>query len=58
LGAAIYALAYFLQRPWIMPPAALVLAVIGFFVYNYSLGTMDQLLADHRDTLSETLCKA
>ncbi|HEY5331342.1 MAG TPA: hypothetical protein VIJ79_15780 [Acidobacteriaceae bacterium] len=58
VGAAIYAIGHFLHRPWIMPPAALVLAAIGFFVYNYSLGTMDQLLADHRDTLSETLCKA
>jgi ABC-2 type transport system permease protein len=57
VGAAIYAIGHFLHRPWIMPPAALVLAAIGFFVYNYSLGTMDQLLADHRDTLSETLCK-
>lgn len=57
-GAGIYATAHFLHKPWIMPPAALALAVIGFFVYTYSLGTMDQLLADHRDTLSETLCKA
>ncbi len=58
LGAGIYATAHFLHRPWIMAPAALVLAMIGFFVYRYSLGTVDQLLADHRDTLSETLCKA
>jgi len=58
LGAGIYAAAHFLDKPWIMAPAALVLAVIGFFVYRYSLGTVDQLLADHRDTLSETLCKA
>ena len=34
-----------------------LLAVIGFVVYVRSLRMMDQLLADHRDTLSETLCK-
>jgi len=56
-GAGIYAAAHFWDKPWIMPLAGLVLAVIGFFVYTYSLGTMDQLLADNRDTLSETLCK-
>jgi hypothetical protein len=32
--------------------------VVGFFIYVKSLGSMDKLLADHRDTLSETLCKA
>ena len=58
LGAGIYATAHFLHKPWIMAPAGLALAVIGFFVYRHSLATVDQLLADHRDTLSETLCKA
>ena len=51
VGAGIYAAAHFLHKPWMMTPAALVLAVIGFFVYRYSLGTLDQLLDDHRDTL-------
>jgi ABC-2 type transport system permease protein len=58
LGAGVLAAGRFLDKPWLMPTAMLVLAVIGFFIYSWSLGTMDKLLADHRDTLSETLCKA
>lgn len=57
VGAGVMTLAWFLHKPWILPPAMLALAVAGFFVYKHSLGTMDKLLADNRDSLSETLCK-
>jgi ABC-2 type transport system permease protein len=58
LGAAFLSVSRYLNMPWILPLAMLVLAVIGFFAYVAGLGTMDKLLADHRDTLSEALCKA
>lgn len=58
LGAGVVLAAMYFDQPWIMPPAMLVLAVAGSFIYVHSLGTMDRLLADHRDTLSETLCKS
>ncbi len=57
IGAGFMALAWFLHKPWILPPAMLALAIAGFFAYTLSLRTMDKLLADNRDTLSETLCK-
>ena len=58
LGAGIMFLANYLQTPWILLPSTLALAIIGFFVYHQSLNSLDKLLAEHRDTLSETLCKA
>jgi hypothetical protein len=58
LGAAGILLTRFYDKPWVLPPVMLVLALAGFFIYMRSLGTMDKLLADNRDTLSETLCKA
>jgi ABC-2 type transport system permease protein len=58
LGAAFLFLARYYEKPWILPPSMLVLAAIGFFVYIRSLASMDELLADNRDTLSETLAKA
>lgn len=58
LGAGVVLAAMYFDQPWIMPPAMLVLAVAGFFIYLHNLGTMDRLFADHRDTLSETLCKS
>ncbi|MDQ2924761.1 MAG: hypothetical protein M3R43_04305 [Acidobacteriota bacterium] len=57
LGAGFMALAWFLHKPWVLPLAMLTLAMAGFFAYTFSLRTMDRLLADNRDTLSETLCK-
>jgi ABC-2 type transport system permease protein len=57
LGAGFLAAARYLDKPWILPLAMFVFAVIGFFAYVAGLGTMDKMLANHRDTLSETLCK-
>ncbi len=57
-GASVMLLANYFSAPWILPPSMLVLALGGVSVYVKSLGTLDQLLADNRDTLSEVLCKA
>lgn len=47
-----------LARPWLLPPVALMLAVIGVVVYFRSLAHLDGTVARHRDTLCEELCKA
>jgi ABC-2 type transport system permease protein len=57
LGGALIAGAHYLDKMWVPVPVMLVLAAIGFFAYMNSLGTLDEVLAEHRDTLSETLCK-
>ncbi len=59
LGAAfIYMADYHLHKPWLLPPIMLAFAILGVLIYIASLKTLDQLLADHRDTLAEELCKA
>jgi ABC-2 type transport system permease protein len=58
LGAGVILLGMYFGKPWILPLAMLVLAVVGYAIYEKSLETMDKLLADNRDTLSEVLCKA
>lgn len=58
VGAGLLLGSQYLERPWLLPPVMLVLAVAGAFVYHRSLGSLDKLLADNRDTLAETLAKA
>ena len=57
LGAAILFAAAFYGMPWLPIPSTLLLAVIGYVVYQTSLRGMDGVLARKRDTLSEVLCK-
>jgi ABC-2 type transport system permease protein len=57
VGASFMLLSRAFSMPWLLPPIALVLAVTGALVYRYSLNATDKTFAEHRDTLSEVLCK-
>jgi ABC-2 type transport system permease protein len=56
-AAGFFVLAKNAGRLWLLQPAAVVLAIIGFCIYVRSLSSIDKLFADNRDTLSEALCK-
>jgi ABC-2 type transport system permease protein len=58
LGGAVVALATYLNRPWLMVPIFLTLAVIAFVVYLQVLNRLDAMALTHRESLAEELCKA
>ncbi len=58
LGAAVLFLCSYLNRPWLMIPIFLALAIAAFIVYLQVLNRLDTLALTHRETLTEELCKA
>jgi ABC-2 type transport system permease protein len=58
IGFAIVVLANHLNRPWLMIPIFLALAVGGFIFYIQVLNRLDTIALNHREALSEELCKA
>jgi ABC-2 type transport system permease protein len=58
LGAAVVALATYLDRSWLMIPIFFTLAVVAFIVYLWGLNRLDALALAHREDLAEELCKA
>lgn len=57
LGAGLVTLTSAFFSPWVLPPVMLVLAVVGVLIYLKSLGSLDKLFADNRDTIAEALGK-
>ncbi len=47
-----------LNRPWLMIPFFLTLAIAAFLVYLQVLSRLDAIALDHREGLAEALCKA
>jgi ABC-2 type transport system permease protein len=45
-------------RPWLMVPIFFTLALIAFLLYLQVLNHLDTMALEHRETLSEELCKA
>jgi ABC-2 type transport system permease protein len=58
IGYGVVILANNLGRPWLMVPIFLVLAIIGFIFYLTVLNRLDAIALEHREALSEELCKA
>ena len=50
--------ANYLTRPWLMVPIFLALALIAFLVYVQVLNRLDAIAFEHREDLTEELCKA
>jgi ABC-2 type transport system permease protein len=57
IGYAVVVLAADLNRPWLMIPILLTLAVGGFTFYIQVLNRLDAIALNHREALSEELCK-
>jgi len=47
-----------LDRPWLMVPIFFALAIVAFVIYLQVLNHLDTMALEHRETLSEELCKA
>jgi ABC-2 type transport system permease protein len=58
IGAAVLLLCNYLDRPWLMIPIFLTLAILAFIVYLQVLNRLDTVALTHRETLTEELCKA
>jgi ABC-2 type transport system permease protein len=58
IGAAVSLVANSIDRPWLMIPILLTLAVGSFIFYVQVLNRLDAIALTHRETLSEELCKA
>jgi ABC-2 type transport system permease protein len=58
VGAAVFALSWFLEKPWLAVPVFLVLALAAFFAWLRLLGNVDRMANQRRDTLIATLMKA
>jgi ABC-2 type transport system permease protein len=58
IGYSIILIAGNLNRPWIMVPVFLALALIAFIIYLQVLNRLDTIALNHREDLSEELCKA
>jgi ABC-2 type transport system permease protein len=58
IGAVVLFLCNYLDRPWLMIPIFLTLAIIAFIVYLQVLSRLDTVALTHRETLTEELCKA
>jgi ABC-2 type transport system permease protein len=57
IGYIITVLASSLDRPWLMVPIFFTLAIIAFVFYFQVLNRLDTMALEHRETLSEELCK-
>ncbi|MEO6805885.1 MAG: hypothetical protein ABI209_07035 [Edaphobacter sp.] len=58
VGFAVFFLANYLGRPWLMVPALFALAAVAFAAYLAVLNRLDAIALTHRETLAEELCKA
>jgi hypothetical protein len=57
IGYGVVILANNFGRPWLMVPIFLGLAIIGLLVYLKVLDRLDAIALQHREALSEELCK-
>jgi ABC-2 type transport system permease protein len=57
VGAAVFVLCWFLDKPWLAVPFFLVLAGAAFFAWLRVLGNVDGIANRRKDTLIETLMK-
>ncbi len=58
IGYGVVILANNFGRPWLMVPIFLGLAIIGLIFYLTVLNRLDEIALEHREALSEELCKA
>ena len=58
IGYGVVILANNFGQPWLMVPIFLGLAIIGFIFYLNVLNRLDAIALEHREALSEELCKA
>jgi ABC-2 type transport system permease protein len=58
VGFGVFFLCNLLNRPWLMIPIFLILALIAFILYLQVLNRLDAIALDHREDLAEELCKA
>jgi ABC-2 type transport system permease protein len=58
IGFGGIALATYLHRPWLMIPLFLALATCAFVAYIQVLNRVDAITMNHREALTEELCKA
>jgi ABC-2 type transport system permease protein len=58
VGYAVVFAANYLNRPWLMVPILLTLAIASFGVYIVVLNRLDNIARDRRETITEELCKA
>lgn len=58
IGYAVIVIAGTLDRPWLMVPIFLALALIAFIIYLQVLNRLDAMALNHREDLAEELCKA
>ncbi|HWY99545.1 MAG TPA: hypothetical protein VNX17_00620 [Edaphobacter sp.] len=56
-GFAALALANYFDRPWLMIPVLLALAIAAFSFYLIVLNRLDTIALTHREALAEELCK-
>jgi ABC-2 type transport system permease protein len=57
IGFAALALANYFDRPWLMVPILLALAIAAFTFYLVVLNRLDTIALNHREALAEELCK-
>jgi ABC-2 type transport system permease protein len=57
IGYIVIFLANSLARPWLMVPIFFALAIVAFVIYLQLLNHLDTMALEHRETLSEELCK-
>jgi ABC-2 type transport system permease protein len=57
VGFAVAVFADNLNRPWLMIPILLILAISGFVFYLNVLNRLDTIALHHREALAEELCK-
>jgi ABC-2 type transport system permease protein len=58
IGFAVLVLATYFGRPWLMIPILFALAIAAFAFYVVVLNRLDTIALNHRETLTEELCKA
>ncbi len=58
IGFAVIFLSSHFRHPWLMVPILLAFAVAAFVFYLRVLNRLDAIAYDHREDLSEELCKA
>jgi ABC-2 type transport system permease protein len=58
IGYAVILIAGNLNRPWLMVPLFLALALIAFIIYLQVLSRLDTIALNRREDLAEELCKA
>ncbi len=58
VGFGVASLANYLNHPWLMVPILLALSAGGFVFYLQVLNRLDFIALNHREALTEELCKA